>query len=409
MTTAIASPVIPSTYVGNSSSAERMAVLARLNSQVGYTAVKTILPEGTALWEVGEQNLQRERVNLEVLPTLSAFAKAFLAVEASRQLRDSTGPIGKMRMLPTGKLVRFNDLGQRSEPIGYTHTGLSQLMSTHADAIGLPSGYVRVLEFEPPHIRAAMANDIFERAEGQLDLDPRVMRTALNPHGERYLRSVTSTKHVGIAGGYAATVQAMVTELGLDADKAKVRVVSSGDDRLDIEVIFPMLNREIVVGDVLWGSLSLTLSETKDVSARISDSLMRVLCANLTRAPYGSAYEWTRKHIGAANFVPDMLRRIQSGAARLAPFVKAFGDSYSSDLNRTRAEAVELAQKMYELPKSLTGELVLSVWDADGVKSAGNTMGGLVNALTRASQYLPITDAEVVEAAAGGLVMTGWN
>lgn len=412
MTTALAaSPAVSSSYVGRASSAERMETLHRLNALAGYTAVKTILPEGTALWDIGQQALVRERVRLDKLPALRDFARVFLANEQARQITDKTGPLGRLRMDPrSGKIYRLDSAGKPGCGVGYTHTGLSQLVGMHADALGVPSNFVRALEFLSPGPRATAFNDLGIRAEAKgLSQEPRVMRLAKNVHGEQYLRAVTSTKHVGIAGGYAAVVSRMVQELGLDADKAKVRVAAEGDDRLDIEVIFPMLNREIVVGDVLWGSLALTLSETKDVSARISDSLMRVLCANLTRAPYGCEHEWTRKHVGTENFVADLMTRIQSGAARLAPFVRAFGDAYADELPGTRAEAFERLEKMVDLPKSLTAESVLAAWDADGAKSAGSTRGGLVNALTRASQDLSITDAEVVEAAAGGLVLTGWN
>lgn len=49
-----------------------------------------------------------------------------------------------------------------------------------------------------------------------------------------------------------------------------------------------------------------------------------------------------------------------------------------------------------------------SKWDADGVKGAGDTRAGLVNALTRASKELVYANAAPVEAAAGRIISEGW-
>ena len=90
---------------------------------------------------------------------------------------------------------------------------------------------------------------------------------------------------------------------------------------------------------------------------------------------------------------------------KLEPFIQAFGDSYEVPLEGTPAELADRAVKALELP--MGAESIVNAWAMDGSRSAGMTMGGLVNALTRASQDLPVADAEEVEVAAGKLVDEG--
>lgn len=52
-------------------------------------------------------------------------------------------------------------------------------------------------------------------------------------------------------------------------------------------------------------------------------------------------------------------------------------------------------------------ESIVNAWAMDGARSAGTTLGGLVNAVTRAAQDLPLVQAEAAEVAAGRLVDEG--
>lgn len=420
-------PSAPSTpptqgYAVNLPSAERMAVLSGLNGLAGYNAIKTILPEGTPLWDVGEQNLQREQVAMSKLPKLAAFADSFLRAEALREHRDVPFTITGLLMTTEGKVQRRQPNGSLGAAVAMTPTGLEQLVQLHREALDLPKNFAGALAWglqsKAPEDRAdaaQMFNQMVRRAAASKELSAlkseRILRLAKRlDTGERYIYACTSKKHVGIAGGFAATVRRMAKELS--AHDARVRVTHQGHDRLDVEVMFPMMNREIVVGDILWATIGLTLSESKDVSASIWDAVMRVLCANLTRAYYGKSTEWTRKHIGPENFVADMMTRLREGSVRIAPFVRAFGDAYSDALPEqcpTRSEVVARFEKKFpDAAKVLPGASIIDAWDVDGARSAGNTRGGFVNALTRASQDLGISDAQVVESAAGIITTDGW-
>lgn len=391
-------------------SAERMKVFHALVATAGYAAPSTILPEGTALWEVGEENLRRHKASIDTLPTVREFSGAFLAAESLRDHRDVAANLADMRMRADGRIFRALPNGKPGPALGYTHTGLSQLVSLYRDHLGIPNGMVGSLEFLSPKVRAEAFNDLAARADERMvhvrELPDRVFRTSLNPYGERFLRAVTSTHHTLSAGGYAAIV-AQIAALWPDAKCRAVRT----EDRFDLDVIFPMHAREIRVGDVLHGTLSITLSETKDVAAAVRDALLRVLCANLTVKSFGKEAAFTRRHVGAG-FVRDLAERMKGSWNRLSPFVDAFGDAYSDSLPAamsTRATVVERAFKRFDAElKSLSAQSVVQAWDLDGARSAGNTRAGLVHALTRASQNVGVAQAEEIESVAGALIERGW-
>lgn len=406
--TALSSVIPSSTAVASRlDAATRMKVLEACNNFAGWTAPKTIYPEGTALIDVGEENLKRVRSEVASLRSLRDFVAAFRVAEAARNKRDVEASIGDLRMNEQGFISRKRPDGTWGQRIGYSPTGLEQLVSMHRDVLGLPRGFTGALQWLQPKARAEAFNDLSlryaERAKSAT-LPDRVFRLADDKFGQPYLRAVTSKMHTGEHGSALALVQALMREFPeKDLDAVKVRAEVT-DDRFSLELIHPMMNREIRVGDVLYGEQIFTLSETKASSASVSTGVMRVLCVNLTRRSYGQDKKFARRHVGS-NFIGDMLSEYRDGRTKLEPFIRAFGDTYSVPLDGTPAELAAVAVKALELP--MGAETIVNAWAMDGDRSAGITVGGLVNALTRASQDLPLTSAEAVETAAGRLVTEG--
>jgi hypothetical protein len=373
-----------------------MALLHRLNAQAGYDLMpRTIVPEGTALIPYGEERLRALRADVNALPRAAEALDSTMDAYALLDARDVIDTVANLRMSPhTGKIARKLDTG----------------------AWGIPRGFTGALEWLAPKARAEAFNDLATRADERVkDLDKRVFRTILNPNGERYLRAVTSQKHIGAKGNTARMCEAVkrvLQRLGLD--DARVRVVMT-HDRTEIEVFFPMFDREIKVGDVALGRQRIVTSETKDMSAQVTDGLLRVLCLNFTTAWYGRGNEFTRRHVGDGhNFLRGIASAMVDGLERLKPFVEAFGDANSNPFPAsmpTRSEVLERAAKTFkgELPSG-TWQASATLWDADGVSgTAGDTLAGLVNAMTRASQQMTLDDADAVERAAGRLVVEGWG
>lgn len=407
MSSLIPSVSVPSTpaqnYAGSLAFEDRMAVLARLNAQAGLRCPETIVPPGTALIPYGEERRRALEAEVNALPLAADAIPAYLQRRALYQARDVRDSLGKLRMRADGKLERQLEGGKVGPAIGYNHTGLSQLVGFYGEALGTPSGMTRCLEFLNPSARAAAFNDMATRAEPKLGTEARVYRTIVHPvTQERFLRAVTSEKHVLAKGDGAAVAAQLSKQLPAGA---RLRITETWD-RTTFEFFWPMSAREILVGDVVLARASVSISETKDISAQIIDGLLRVLCLNFTTAWYGDDTKFSTKHMGAT-FADRIGQAFTTSVNRISPFVQAFGDAYRVSLPGTRAELAEKATKVFELPAQ-TASAAVRLWDADGARSAGDTLGGFVNALTRASQELVLKQAEVVEEAAGRLIVEGW-
>lgn len=142
---------------------------------------------------------------------------------------------------------------------------------------------------------------------------------------------------------------------------------------------------------------------------RLTPKVLRVLCLNFTTAwGKGAEHDISVRHVGEAR--AKFARAIRDCIAVVEPFVHAFGDAYQNALPAfapTRGEAINKFITANDLTPKL-GEAMASVWDADGLMSAGNTLAGLANAATRAAQSYAFAGAEPIEAAAGKLIREGW-
>lgn len=398
-------------YAGGKAFSERMALLRQLNEQAGFRMPETIVPEGTALIAVGEEKKRALQQKMDALPFAVDALPAFLAAENALVPFDRHADLSQLRMRPNGKLYRLDN--PKGGEIGYTHTGLSQALSFVGQTLGQPRNFCNGLEFLSPSPRAGGFNDVMERYAAVAPRDDKgnhpthVMRTILHPsNGERFLRAVTSTRHVLDKGDGRAIAKALQVVL---PKGAKIRI-SRTWDRIDFEAFFPMMNREILVGDVVLGRASISISETKDISAEVIGGLLRALCLNFTTAWYGGASIFNTKHMGEG-FTKRISEAFAEKLDAITPFVQAFGDGYKIQLPEaypTRAEVVARVAKVYTLPEE-TATATIASWDMDGAQSAGNTLAGLANALTRASQEETMEAGGRTEKVAGVLIGAGWN
>ena len=134
-----------------------------------------------------------------------------------------------------------------------------------------------------------------------------------------------------------------------------------------------------------------------------------MLCLNFTTAwGEGAEEEISIVHMGEARY--KFQRAIRRVLDVVEPFIIAFGDAYQDRMpeSKTRGQLIEAAVRRFELPARF-GDTVAQSWDMDGANSAGNTRAGLVNAITRAAQGLPMDKAATVEGAAGRIVKQGWS
>lgn len=389
-------------YLGDAPIEQRMAALKAMANIAGLRLPDTRLPEGTALLPVGEENKRKMQVDLAALPDLHPALDAYAARLKAEDPSDREVKLSVLRMSPmTGGL--FNPaVTNAAHAIGYTKDGF-QHVAGFLKPLSIRNGFAENMLALPPALR----QQVFDHwAVNATRSDNVVLRSFRGGAKGRIIRAVTSPDHSLQTGDDSALLEPLYKL----PRGAKARFTREPGGRFsELEVIWPMMDRQLVVGDVAYGGIRITNSETKAGSLKVEAFLLRVLCYNFTTA---FTEDMEGKQLGIRH-IGDLLRKLPAAIAdaqrRIEPFVRMFGDAYKDALpgSMTRGEVLERAGKVFELPES-TLSLAQEMWDADGLKSAGDTRAGFVNALTRASQEQVISEAAVTERVAGKVIAQGW-
>lgn len=393
-------------YVGHLDPATRMTVLKTLANNAGIRLPETFIPEGESLLPVGEEAKRKLQAEIKALPELSEGLEALRALRELEKPKDVEATIQNVRL--DGKRAGFYGNGmEQSKAIAYTETGFRQMV----DFVRPPKvmGVAGTLLALSPSARAVAFNDLAERSIRK-DSKPVVLRTWLTglntPQARRTLRAVVSQTYSKVDDVDILGMAQLLVPKG-----AKLRF-TRGEARSKLEFIWPMMEREIRVGDPVLGSVSIGHSETKEGGIRVDMQLLRVRCYNFTVGYSTGGDEdidvQSIRHVGDVK--AKLQAVIQKKLNQIEPFVKAFGDAHKVDLpnGETRAQIIERLGRVMELPEA-TLFRIRDLWDADGDQSAGNTLAGAVNAVTRASQELTMDKADTLERFAGRMVVKGWG
>ena len=390
----------------NADFATRMNVLKQIAQRTGVRLPATIIPEGESLIPYGEERQRALKEEIYSLPTAREAFETLRDIRAEQQPRDVLVPIQSVRMSPFN--AGLYGQGHEHRPaIGYTATAFGQVASVIKPA-SVTAGFAPTLLALPPAIRA----DAFNHFAGQTLSDDKnvILRTALAPSRKgnevilrRSINAVVSERYSVVED------HDMVQDLGLSLpDGARLRYTQT-EGRSDVEILWPAMSRQLKVGDIALICLQVTNSQTKQCSIRLTPKVLRVLCLNFTTAwGNGADTEISIRHVGEAR--AKFAAAIREALAVVEPFILAFSDAYQSKFPTfapTRGEVVSRFVKVAELPAP-TGKLIVEAWDADGTQSAGDTLAGLANAVTRASQQFDFARAGAMEAAAGRVVKEGW-
>lgn len=390
-------------YLGTLPIEQRMAALKAMANLNGLRLPDTRLPEGTALLPVGEESKRKMQTELAKLPDLHPALDAYEARLAAEAPVDTEVALRALRMSPTTGGLFDPGVTNAAHASGYTKDGFAHVAG-FLKPVSIRNGFAENMLALPAPLR----QQVFDHwAVSSTRIEPAVVRTFRGGTKGRIIRAVTSTDHSLLTGDDAAIVVA----LRKLAPGAKARFTREPGGRFsELEVIWPMMDRQLVVGDVAYGGIRVTNSETKAGSLKVEGFLLRVLCYNFTTA---FTEDMEGKTLGIRH-VGDLMRKLPDAIAnaqrRIEPFVRMFGDAYKDALpgSTTRGEVLQRAQRVFELPET-TISLAQQLWDADGLKTAGDTRAGFVNALTRASQEQAITEAAITERVAGKVIATGWG
>jgi hypothetical protein len=399
-------------YAGDLDYSDREKLAEALAAQVGIRQPKTIVTPGEALIQIGEENKRKLEVEIGKLPPFTLAAQLFREKVKSEDAKDFEGiPIPQISMIVKGgrPLLTTNAEG-KGAGLGYTDTGFSQLLDYVKPASVRGGVKGTLLAITDPALRASVFNHFSTRSIDRTKGNKVTIRTYV-PNAEaglRAARAIITGTHSATTGDDLAVVGAMESAMGDALSRAKMRLTRD-ERRTHFEVLWPAMERQVVVGDIVLIGVRITNSETKQGALRVEPFILRTLCYNFTTAySKGGEEEVIIRHVGDLStklpkVFTDCLQKVE-------PFVRAFGDAYKVALpgNKTRAEMLEQVAKAFELPSNLIVR-ANEMWDADGEKSAGETLAGLVNAMTRASQEQTMDAAIETERVAGKLVAGGWD
>lgn len=316
------------------------------------------------------------------------------------QAEDHTMPIKAIFMSPTtgGLYNSIKTNGKVNNGVVPTRTALQHLLSFTGAGADLPASACDNLEWQDPDVRAIMLQRFLSKAKDRTV----VMRTAIDKDA-MVVRAVTSELHSQEYGDDLATIQ-QLRGIVHKMPQAVMRVVKQWDNTL-VEVVIPNKVREVKKGVVVQSRINITNSETKGGCYEASVGTLNLFCLN-GAVGSGASSTVTVRHMGD---IRTKMRAAMITVVELADvYLEEYHNAYRAELPVSQADAIARTVKRFKLPEA-TGAALGTLWNVDGAQSAGHTVAGLANALTRYAQSLPIEKALVMETVAGKVIADGRN
>lgn len=340
----------------------------------------TILPEGTALYSSGVETLKNDRAAWRRLPLAGEVIGLVAAALAEEQRKDFLEKVGGLRFNKfTGRLVRaanVDDTGGRG--LGYGPHTLRQLIQQIDPLDDAPRGFSAALLYLTDQERAEILNRRIENVKPDTAV---TLRTRLPHNGNVRIARAALSKIYGsvtdhdIAGAIGSVLQ---------GDTSGRLDYKPGDSRSRFEVIWPseIPVKTFVVGDVHYGMLSITNSETGEGSLRICPAVVRARCANLTLST-GEGTEVVIRHVGDAKvLLHRLMKAIRAAIDDMEPLLNTISQSARIPVEVwTPAEALGKIAKRYELPKTTADAWVKQLQESQ----YPNTIWGLSAAISEAA------------------------
>jgi hypothetical protein len=371
----VAKPVVPA-LDENFITRQEAARLAAVG--VGIEWPKTILPEGTALYESGVQKLKADRARWQRLPFAADAIPVITAALVAEDRRDDKVKVKELYVQPAdGSVLYIPENSDQHVALGYDRHAFSQLVAQTNLKDG-PRGTAATLLFLDPTERAQVLNSRLPASEAIV-----TARTKVTHNGHRVARAFLSQRYADINDIHVA--EALQGALNGDAKVARLDY-KPGDERSRFEVIFPseIPVETFRVGDVHYAVLTVDNSETGEGSLKVTAGLLRAACANLTLAG-GSV---SIRHAGnAENRRAQTRLAIKEALALLDPLVQAITVSARTVIpdNESASSIIEQLAKKYELREE-RAQAWLNTYEAG--YSHSPTVWGLSSALTESAQSL---------------------
>lgn len=282
----------------------------------------TIVPEGSALIDVGTEKLEGDRQRWAAMqPAKKTLPVVREALQAESRA-DYTRKLGDLRFGPGG-IVSKSKEGMAGAP--YSERVLSQIVGLTVPQ-PRPSGLGGVLAWiGDDDTTAKVLNPHLSKVREEKEV---LIRTKLADDGKRYIRAILSDRYGSVTDIDLA--EAIEYALADDPDGLNAKIdYRPGDDHSSFLMVFPS---EVPVetfkaGDIHYLAVRVQNSETGAGSVRARILMVRAICVNLTLAT-ADMDVLNMRHVGQGATLRDKVRAALRSARRsLQPLVEAIQTS----------------------------------------------------------------------------------
>lgn len=310
----------------------------------------TILPPGTALYSSGVETLKNDRAAWRRLPLAGEVVGLVRDALKAEERRDYPANVANLRLRPLdGRIVsaKYIDEPRPNFGLGYGPHTLRQLVAQIDPLDDAPRGFASALLYLSDQERAEIVNKRIAKTSAETAV---TLRTRLPHEGDTRIARAALSKVYG-----SVTDHDVAMALGdvLSGDASGRLDYKPGDQRSRFEIIWPseIPIETFVVGDVHYGMLSITNSETGEGSLRIAPAVVRARCANLTIS-IGEGTEVVIRHIGDAEQLVGRLKRaIRAALDDMDPLLNVISASGRIPVEVwTPEKALGTIAKRYALP-----------------------------------------------------------
>lgn len=230
-----------------------------------------------------------------------------------------------------------------------------------------------------------------------------IMRTRFGEEGFPIIRAIMSQSYVPVDDAPLLKQFATVVPPGAHIRNAR------GDTRSRFDVFWPTMKQHLVRGEPLMVSMHLTNSETGVSSIRLEPAIYNTQRNSSIIIP--ATADVAIRHIGEAH--RRLANSFDKAMNLVNPFIEMLNESYNDymdDRFDTTGQLADCLKKAFKLSEAamLAMENELGLCDNTSVAWDGSR-AGLVDALAKVANRMPIEEGEELQQAAGVLVMKGWK
>lgn len=375
----VVAPSVDLTSYTTRTEAARLAVVA-----MGIDWPATIVPEGSALIDVGTEKLKRDRSAWDRMPPLKTALPTVLTALQAEQRKDYPEKISNLRLRPSdGRIVRTQNIAATPSQVkgmAYTPHALRQIMSQSGMLDGAPRNFAGALAYISNEERAQVFNRLVLGANPDKTT---TLRTRIPHGGDTGVRVVRAALSEIYGDADDPTIASIITSIPNVPDGAKLSYLP-GDAASRFEIVFPSQVEipNFRAGDIHYASVHARSSEIGLGAFDAFAAFVRAICVNLTTAERHGESESVR-HVGAdAKVQRKVTAALQRAIAQLMPLLETIG--YSATINLDGWQVEEALKKI----SSTYGEGVgaATTWTATHKQSQyPATVWGLTAAITEAA------------------------